>query len=55
MVKVIVQKKWGNYKKGDTIEMNESTAKAVAKHGVVKLEGQESPKPVAKEPVKDNK
>jgi hypothetical protein len=35
-VKVIVAK-FGTYKEGDEIEMHESTAKAVAKHGKVEL------------------
>jgi len=35
-VKVIVPI-FGSYKEGDEIEMHESTAKAVAKHGKVEL------------------
>ena len=42
-VKVIVPK-FGTYKAGDEIEMHESTARAVAKHGKVELPEAEKPK-----------
>lgn len=33
----VISKKFGAYEVGDEIEMHESTAKAVAKHGHVEL------------------
>jgi hypothetical protein len=33
----VIAKKFGTYKQGDELEMHESTAKAVAKHGHVEL------------------
>jgi len=40
----VVKKDFGTYKVGEEIEMHESTAKAVAKHGHVELiEGSEKP------------
>ncbi len=33
----VTAKKFGVYKEGDELEMHESTAKAVAKHGIVEL------------------
>lgn len=42
-VKVIVPK-WGVYKEGDELEMQESTAKAIAKNGKVEiLDGDSKP------------
>lgn len=39
----VINKNFGTYKVGEEIEMHESTAKAVAKHGHVELiEGSES-------------
>lgn len=40
-VKVIVPK-WGKYSQGDELEMEESTAKAIAKHGLIELPGEAS-------------
>lgn len=35
----VVAEAWGNYKKGDKIEMPVSTAKAVAAHKVIEYDG----------------
>lgn len=35
----VVASTWGNYKKGDKIEMPASTAKAVASHKVIEYDG----------------
>mgnify|MGYP000020356479 CR=1 FL=1 len=38
MVKVeVILDKWGNYKKGDTLELNDSTAKGCIANGAVKV------------------
>jgi len=38
MVKVeVIQEKWGNYKKGDTFELHESTAKGCIANKAVKI------------------
>ena len=38
MVKVeVILNKWGNYKKGDTLELNESTAKGCIANKAVKI------------------
>ena len=41
-MKVIALKDWGSYKKGDTIEMEKTTAKACIAHGVVGSKGDKS-------------
>ena len=51
MVKVeVILEKWGNYKKGDTLELNESTAKGCIANKAVKL----FKKPAIKKPSSKN-
>ena len=35
-VKVLAEK-WGRYSQGDELDLEESTAKAIAKHGLIEL------------------
>ena len=45
MIKVeVILEKWGSYKKGDTLELNESTAKGCIANKAVKLFKKPSPK-----------
>lgn len=49
----VIAKKFGNYVKGDTIEMHDTTAEACIKKGVVEKFGAKKPK--AKKEVKTEK
>ena len=48
MVKVeVIQEKWGNYKKGDTLELHESTAKGCIANKAAKFFKKAAPKKAA--------